>query len=214
MARRRRRSKRIAIQRVSNPPRRRRSRRKNPAPARRRRVRRNPPRKRARVYRRNMPARRGRRRYRRNPGMMGNKWIGVALAAAAVTVAEGFIRAKATGMLRNWGPIILKAAGAWWFGRKEGTRPIAYALGALAVADLAAMVTAGLMPEAAAPTVPKSTAGWTTLPPGLAGPTGFPSGVGFPWAGIPMRIEQNPRAQGYAFGMADQSYVNPLGGVM
>lgn len=198
------RRRRIRVSRVRSNPRRRR----NPAPARKRRSTRRRPTVRRRRTRRVAvavanPRRRriGRRRARRNPGgLMANPWVGVALATAVMGAADGLIRANLEGALGEWLPLGLKVGGAWFFGRKASTKPIAYALGALAVVELVAMVANRMLPAGSPPI---GTHGFIALPPGLAGPTGFPTGVGYPWPGVTPRIETNPNAIAYGYMLAD-----------
>lgn len=137
-------------------------------------------------------------------------WAGVGLVAALVTIGEGLLRAYVrTPYIRNWGPLIGKVGLAWWFSRKAKTRPLAYAVGALAIADLAASATSMIFPAAAAPTPPKEGGGFVALPPGLAGPTGFPTGARYPsYPGLPSRLNNSPYADGYGYMLADAAGIS------
>lgn len=200
-----------------------RKRRRAPARSKRRRRRRNapanPPRRRSRRSRRrnmpvaNAPRRRGRSRsrpakrrgYRRNPPR--TPWMGIALTAGLITVGEGLLRSfVAMPLLRNWAPLAIKAGLAWFWNRKAKTKPLAIVAGTLAVADLAALATTWFLPAAAAPTPPTESQGFVRLPPGIAGPTGFPTGAQYPsYAGLPQRMDNSITADAYGYFLADSA---------
>lgn len=176
-------------------------------------ARRNPPKRRRRraparrtTYRaRRKPARR-RRRARRNPPM--NPFMMAALTAFGLVAADGVLsRFLPVGMLRAWAPVALKAGVAFMLNRKAKTRPAAIAAAALLVYDASRSAgrAAGLLPESA---------GFVTLPPGLAGQNGFPSAFLGAAPGIPARMGTTLQPQAYGMALAGAYDVDPLGSVL